>query len=187
LSITYADRVPTPSEPPPVDDDDPLHRPVATDAEARALASSVRMRILRICLGEGRTNKEIAQTLGRDPATVLHHVRTLVDTGFLVAQPARRGQRGSREIPYVATGKSWRVQTPGKDRVLLDAFLEEVALVPIETVGTARIGLRLTEDEMAEFERRLTLLMNEFFERGENPAGKPWSVFFAVHPDPNRQ
>ena len=30
------------------------------------------------------------------------------------------------------------------------------------------------------------MLLNEYFERGENPAGKPWSVFFAMHPDPNR-
>lgn len=165
---------------------DPLHRPLATDAEARALASTLRMRILRICLGEARTNKEIAQTLGRDPATVLHHVRKLVDTGFLAALPVRRGTRGSREIPYLATGKSWRLQTPGRDRVLLDAFLEEVALVPAEKVGTARLGLRLTDAEMAQFERRLALLLNDYAERAEDPSGKPWSVFIAIHPDPNR-
>src|SRR3954452_12191504 len=79
----------------------------ATDAEARALASAVRLRILRLCYSEALTNKELAARLGRNPATVLHHVRTLVDTGFLEALPARRGTRGSREVPYRATGKSW--------------------------------------------------------------------------------
>ena len=98
--------------------DDPLGRPRATDAEARALASTLRMRILRVCLNEPRTNKEIAERLGRDPATILHHVRRLVDTGFLEALPPRRGARGSREIPYVATGKSWRVQTPAGTRAI---------------------------------------------------------------------
>jgi DNA-binding MarR family transcriptional regulator len=174
------------AENPAAENLDPLHRPMATDAEAKALASTLRMRILRVCLGEGRTNKEIADALGRDPATVLHHVRKLVDTGFLAAQPVRRGTRGSREIPYVATRKSWRVQTPGKDRILLDAFLEEVALVPAETVGTARLGLRLTDAELDEFETRLALLLNEYAERKEDPSGKPWSVFLSVHPDPNR-
>ena len=69
----------------------------ATDAEYRALASAVRLRILRLCRAEALTNKELAERLGRNPATVLHHVRTLVDTGFLAAEPVRRGTRGSRE------------------------------------------------------------------------------------------
>ena len=125
MSITYAeqrDETIRPPAEPPVEEPDPLGRPMATDAEARALASTLRMRILRVCLGEPRSNKEIAEALGKDPATTLHHVRRLVDTGFLAAQPVRRGVRGSREIPYLATGKSWRIQTPSKDRVIIDAF-----------------------------------------------------------------
>ncbi len=95
----------------------------ATEAEARALASVTRLRILRLCLSDALTNKEIAARLGRNPATVLHHVRTLVDTGFLVADPARRGTRGSREVPYRATGKSWLMDVddrppPSRDPVL---------------------------------------------------------------------
>ena len=58
-------------------------------------------------LHEPRTNKEIAEALGLNPASVLHHVRTLVDTGFLIEQPVRRGPRGSRERPYLASGKTW--------------------------------------------------------------------------------
>jgi DNA-binding MarR family transcriptional regulator len=166
--------------------DDPLGRPLATDAEARALASTLRMRILRVCLNEPHTNKEIARRLDRDPATILHHVRRLVDAGFLEAQPARRGTRGSREIPYVATGRSWRVQTPAKDRVLVDAFIEEIGLVPVDTIGTARVGFRLTDESLAELTRRLTLLLNEYVERPDDPNGTAWSFFMAIHPDPNR-
>ncbi|MBC3839336.1 winged helix-turn-helix transcriptional regulator [Streptacidiphilus sp. 4-A2] len=76
------------------------------------MASSLRLRILRICLSEAHTNKEIARTLGRDPASVLHHTRILVRTGFLKAQEERRGARGAREIPYLATRKSWTLSTP---------------------------------------------------------------------------
>jgi DNA-binding transcriptional ArsR family regulator len=79
----------------------------ATETEARALASAVRLRILRLCLDTPRTNKEIAERLEANPASVLHHVRTLVETGFLTALPVRRGSRGSRERPYLATRKSW--------------------------------------------------------------------------------
>lgn len=163
----------------------PAGRRAATDEEARALASALRMRILRVCLGEPRTNKEIAQVLGKDPATTLHHVRRLVDTGFLVAEPARRGTRGSREIPYLATGKSWTLDTPGAPLVLLDAFLEEVALVPAETVDSARIGIRLSRERKDELAARLTALLDEYF-RCEDADGEPWSVFLAIHPDPNR-
>ncbi|MFC7573283.1 ArsR/SmtB family transcription factor [Klenkia terrae] len=105
----------------------------ATDAEAKALASGVRLRILRLCLDRPLTNREIAIRLERNPASVLHHVRTLVDTGFLVAEPARRGARGAREVPYRATGRSWQLDlsdqpAPARDPILA-AFLGEVAAV----------------------------------------------------------
>jgi DNA-binding MarR family transcriptional regulator len=158
----------------------------ATDEEARALASSLRLRILRICLGEARTNKEIADTLGRDPATVLHHIRTLVRTGFLESQDERRGTRGAREIPYLATKKSWRLSAPAHDRALLDTFLEEIALVPAAEVDTTRLGLRLAPAEMDEFRTRLHSLLEEFADRPDDPSAPAWSTFVVLHPDPNR-
>jgi DNA-binding MarR family transcriptional regulator len=158
----------------------------ATDDEAKALASALRLRILRICLHEAHTNKEIAAVLGRDPASVLHHVRTLVRTGFLAAEPQRRGPRGSREVPYRATRKSWRLSTPAQDRAMLDTFLEEVALVPAEQVDSARLGLQLSPADMTEFRERLRTLLDDFEQRPTDPHGEPWSLFLAVHPDPNR-
>lgn len=163
-----------------------IERRPATDDEAKALASSLRLRILRICLNEGHTNKEIAEILGRDPASVLHHVRTLVSTGFLAQQAERHGTRGAREIPYQATGKSWLLSTPAQDRSMLTTFLQEVALVPAEDVDTARLGLRLSAADMDEFRSRLRDLLDGFSERPEDPDAPAWSVFVVVHPDPNR-
>ena len=88
----------------------------ADEAEAKAIASPLRLRILRITLHEPRTNKEIAEALGMNPASVLHHVRTLVDTGFLIEQHVRRGPRGSRERPYLASGKTWYLEM-GDERI----------------------------------------------------------------------
>jgi DNA-binding MarR family transcriptional regulator len=158
----------------------------ATDEEAKALASTLRLRILRICLGEARTNKEIAGILGRDPASVLHHVRTLVRTGFLEPQEERRGPRGAREIPYLATRKSWRLAAPAMDRSMLDTFLEEVALVPAAELDMARLGLRLSPADWAEFQARLRALLDEFADRPDDPSAPAWSVFLTLHPDPNR-
>ena len=165
-------------------------RRTATDAERRALASGLRLRILRLCLDEPRTNREIADRLGRHPATTLHHVRTLVDTGFLVAEPVRRGTRGSREIPYRATRLSWLVDVdddPGPEvSAMLEAFLAEVRDVSPEQVRTARLGLRLRPDELEEFHGRLQEVLDEYAARPPSPDGEPLSVFLAIHPDPGR-
>ncbi len=158
----------------------------ASDAEAKALASSLRLQILRICIDGARTNKEIADILGRDPASTLHHTRTLVRTGFLEPQQARRGTRGAREIPYLATKKSWRLSNPAGGPAMLETFLTEVARVPTADVDTTRVGLRLAPAEMAEFRARLQELLDDFADRVSEPSATAWSLFVALHPDPNR-
>lgn len=163
----------------------PERRP-ATDAEARALASGLRLQILRLTLDEALTNKEIAERLDRNPASVLHHVRTLVDTGFLRAEPVRRGARGSREVPYRATGKSWQLEVPNVSGAVLAAFLAEAEQVPAGALETSRLGLRLTDDEVQELRQRLHDLLEEFHRRPTSPDAEPWSVFLALHPDAGR-
>jgi predicted ArsR family transcriptional regulator len=159
----------------------------ATDAEARAVASAVRLRILRLCLSEALTNKELAVRLGRNPATVLHHVRTLVDTGFLEALPPRRGTRGSREVPYRATGKSWLMdlddRPPATHDAMLAAFLEEVAAVGESRLQSSRLGLRLSPADLEEFRARLHGLLDEYARRPADPAGERWSLYLGMHPE----
>ena len=82
----------------------PAKRRAATEAEAAALASGIRLRIIRLTFSEALTNKELAERLGRDPATTLHHVRKLVETGFLAAQPPRRGDPGREGNPVSFDG-----------------------------------------------------------------------------------
>jgi DNA-binding transcriptional ArsR family regulator len=164
----------------------PAERPVrrdATDAEARALASGLRLRILRLTLDEAMTNREIAEALGLNPATVLHHVRTLVDTGFLEALEPRRGRRGAREIPYRATGRSWYMSTGLGTGSMLEAFLAEIASVPPADQDLTRLGLRLPADQLEEFRARLGQLVQEFHDRPRDPDAEPWSLFIALHPD----
>jgi DNA-binding transcriptional ArsR family regulator len=167
----------------------PVRRP-PSDAERRALASGLRLRILRLTMDEALTNREIAERLGRNPATTLHHVRTLVDTGFLVAGPVRRGPRGSREIPYRATGLSWLLDFGddggGASVVMLDTFLDEARAAGLEHLRAARLGLRLRPEEFDEFERRLQEILDEYAARQPSDGGQPWSVFLGLHPDPGR-
>lgn len=163
----------------------------ATEAEAKALASAIRLRILRMCLDRPLTNKEIADRLGTHPATVLHHVRRLVDTGFLAPQAPRRGARGAREIPYLATRKSWQLDLTDSAeeslRALVDAFIQELRLVEDpRRVVTTRMGLRLDKASYEELVSRATALFEEYANRPPDPLGEPYSVFFALHPDPGR-
>lgn len=158
----------------------------ATDAERKALASVVRLRILRLCLYEPLTNKQIADRLDRNPASVLHHVRTLVAQGFLGAEQTRDGPRGSREVPYRATGKSWNLDAGAElgDNTLLRTFMDEVAEVPAEKVQISRLGLKLSPPRYRELEDRLYGVLQEFAAQPHDPAGRRISVFLAIHPEP---
>jgi len=167
------------------------HRRPATEEEARALASSLRLRILRLCLDRALTNKEIAARLQTNPATTLHHVRKLVATGFLAPQEERRGARGAREVPYLATGKSWTLDVHGSGvsgggTAVIEAFLDEVRMVDMDAAPFARLGLRLSEPALDELRDRLGEVLEEFRHRELDPAGRPYSVFVALYPDVSR-
>src|SRR4051794_30875315 len=134
----------------------------ATPAEAKALANPLRLRILRLCLDEALTNKELADRLGKDPGTLLHHVRTLVTTGFLAAGEVRTGPTGALEKPYRATGKSWEVSIGDESSAVLapiDAMRAEVAEAGGEGVESMfRLGLRLSAEQRGRLVARLTAL-----------------------------
>jgi len=159
----------------------------ASDAEGlargRALASPLRMRILRLCLHEPRTNRELAQLLDVNPGSMLHHVRALVDTGFLRAEEPRRGKRGAREVPYRATGLSWRTPVDRKSQLLLDTFLQEIEGMDPEDLTTTRVGFKLNAEHRHELLRRIQDVFQEFIDRGSDEDGEPISIFFAEHPD----
>lgn len=159
-------------------------RTPATRAEARALAHPLRLRILRLCLDQALSNRELADRLGEDPATVLYHVRTLVRTGFLAAEEARRGRRGAREIPYRATGKSWTLDV-GADTAgnlaMLDATRAELAEAGPEAVLTlSRLGRRLRPEVLEALERRIMELVEEM-NAADDPDGEPVGLLVALH------
>ena len=159
---------------------------VATPAEAKALAHPLRLRILRLCLDEELTNKEIAQRLDKDPATVLHHVRMLVDNAFLVAGDPRRGKRNSRERPYRATRKSWVLDFSGEAATSIDVAAAEAFAAEFRAAGPdasltwSRLAVRLLPEDREELVRRIDELIADFEPRDE-PAGEPLSLYFAVH------
>lgn len=160
----------------------------ATPADLKALAHPLRMRILRLCLHDSITNKQIAERLDLDPATSLYHVRQLAQNGFLEAQPARTGKRGALEKPYRATGKSWSLSFPRADDRLstvlagLDAARDEiVAAGPDSVITNTRAGLRLSTADIDELTERLQALIHEFAERPSHPNGSTVGLIIMLH------
>ena len=165
----------------------PTERREATAAEAKALANPLRLRILRLCLDEALTNKELADRLGKDPGTLLHHVRTLVATGFLAAEDVRAGPTGALEKPYRATGKSWQVSVgdeAGPAMAIVDAVRAEVEESGDGGVETMfRIGLRLTPEQRGRLVARLSALAEEYA-NAQHPDGEPYGLFAVMHRRP---
>jgi DNA-binding transcriptional ArsR family regulator len=157
-------------------------------AEFKALAHPLRLRILRLCLHEEMTNKQLADRLGQDPATTLHHVRTLLRSGFLNAEPTRAGTRGALERPYRATNKSWVLSIPRPgDRLAtvvasLEALRDELLDVgPEGLVTNTRIGLQLSDTEIAELTERLQTVVQEYAARPPTPGGARVGLSVTLH------
>jgi DNA-binding transcriptional ArsR family regulator len=164
-------------------------RRAATQAEARALAHPDRLRIIRLTFDTALTNTELAARLDRDPGTTYHHVRTLVDTGFIAPAPERRGTRGAREVPYLSTGKSWTldVAESGLDTTAatVDALRAELLEAPVKGRHVSRLALRLDADQQRELERRITEVINLAASWEPVPDGEPWALFVAFHERPS--
>ncbi|MGH3100573.1 MAG: ArsR/SmtB family transcription factor, partial [Thermoleophilia bacterium] len=149
----------------------------------------LRMRILRLCLDQALTNKQLAEHLNRDPGTVLHHVRTLVATGFLAPDEVRQGAKGALEKPYRSTGKSWTLSL-GNDVVaetsatqaMLEAFLAELDEAgPGAATSFNRLALTLNKASLDELLARVIAILDDFVTRGPDPDGEPYGLLFAMH------
>jgi DNA-binding transcriptional ArsR family regulator len=172
-------------------------RPATAD-ELKAMGHPLRMRILRLCLDESRTNKELADLLRKDPATILHHVRLLVEHGFLRPEPPRTGARGALEKPYRATGLSWKLDLLTEEpppalaaRVelaVVDAYRAELdeALAefgPHALREQTRTTLRLDEASRRELTERMKEVVADFLDRND-PDGERLSFFVSMHRRP---
>lgn len=164
----------------------PTKRRPSTEAEAAALASGIRLRIIRLTSFEAMTNKELAERLGRDPATTLHHVRKLVETGFLAPQESRRGTRGAKEIPYLSTGLSWLLESDADPapvgEAMLEAYLAELAEAEPGEVDSSRLVFQVPPEDVAEFKDRLGDLLDEFRHRPDAPGQDRTAVYVSIYP-----
>ena len=146
-------------------------RPEPTAAQIKAVASPLRLRILRLCNNGEWTNKELAVRLGRDPATILHHVRLLVAAGLIEPVAVRQGKSGAYEKPYRATGLSWKLsfEKAAEDEeqegelAMLSAFRQELAEAGNDSVAElCMFNLHLDGEALETFSERFRALIEDF-------------------------
>ena len=143
-------------------------------AEAKALAHPLRIRILRLCGHEELTNKDLADRLGRDPATVHYHLKQLLDAGFLEPTTVRTGARGALEKPYRSTRLTWWLENPlghldeEARYAPIEAFEEELREAGPASVQTySRFALHLSPEDVEELDRRIVAVLDEFVKGSE--------------------
>jgi DNA-binding transcriptional ArsR family regulator len=156
-----------PIETPPAASVGRVERRVATVDEAKAVAHPLRLRILRLCGQDELTNRQLADRLGRDPGTVLYHVRQLVDAGFLETTQIRSGVRGALEKPYRSTGLSWRLALDGTaadgSMAPIEAFTDELREAgPGAVSKMSRFALHLTAEDAEELAARIVAILDEY-------------------------
>ncbi|HEX4493643.1 MAG TPA: GNAT family N-acetyltransferase [Acidimicrobiia bacterium] len=167
---------------------EPDERPRATVAETRALAHPLRLRIIRLLFDRELTNRELARSLGENPATVLHHVRTLLRTGFIEPAAERRGPRGTTEKPYRSTGRSWTLAVDDAaagvnvSQASFEAFLAELRdSEPNADLRTSRLAMTLTRPNRIELEKRIARILDEYARLPRDPDGDGCAIFIATH------
>jgi DNA-binding MarR family transcriptional regulator len=161
----------------------------ASVEELRALTHPARWRILRLCVDQSLTNKQIAERMNMSPATTLRHVRALANAGFLASEPDRQGLRGSRERPYRATGRTWGLVAVDLDEPELVQRMDLAIIAahraelleagPDSSRDLSRGLMRLGPRSLAELRQRVEALLLEFVDRDE-PDGEPLSYLWSL-------
>lgn len=154
-----------------------VERRKPTPEQLKAVASTLRLRILRLCNDREWTNKELADRLNRDPATILHHLRLLVAADLIEPVAVRQGKSGAYEKPYRSTGLSWQLSfdRPAEDEgeegevAMLIAFRQELREAGNDSiVELSRFSLHLDDDALQTFTDQFQALIDEYVGNDED-------------------
>ena len=151
---------------------------VIEDERAEVLADPLRWRILEI-LGAGKSVAEISQTLDVTDARVLYHLQRLAQTGVVHLEEEGADPQEWRCLP--AVGKVRVRDTRAAQDQIAEAMPTDVVRQFNQAFREAAEGLygstfqqsinhnraRLSEEQAAEFGRRLLALIEEYFPPGK--------------------
>lgn len=120
---------------------------------------------------------------------MLYHVRHLVDVGFLEQAPVRSGDSGALEKPYRTATDTWGLSVPPATTepegalAPIQAFQDELREAGSNSVQTyARFMLHLSPDDIAELDRRICAVLDEYVETEESRRDQPvYRGIFVLH------
>ena len=151
---------------------------VIEDDRANVLADPLRWRILEI-LGAGKSVAEISQTLDVTDARVLYHLQRLVQTGVVHLEEEGADSQEWRCLPAAGAIRVRETRATGDQ--IVEAMPTDVVSQFNQASREAAEGLygstfqlsvnhnraRLSEEQAAEFGRRLLALIEEYFPPGK--------------------
>ena len=151
---------------------------VIADERANVLAGPLRWRILEI-LGAGKSVVEISQTLDVTDARVLYHLQRLAQTGVVRLEEEGVDPQKWRCLPAAGTIRVRETRLTGDQ--IVEAMPTDVVSQFNQAFREAAEGLygatfqqsvnhnraRLSEEQAAEFGRRLLALIEEYFPPGK--------------------
>ena len=151
---------------------------VIEDDRANVLADPLRWRILEI-LGEGKSVAEISQTLDVTDARVLYHLQRLAQTGVVHLEEEGANSQEWRCLPAAGAIRVRETRATGEQ--IAEAMPTDVVSQFNQASREAAEGLYgstfqmsvnhnrslLSEEQAAEFGRRLLALIEEYFPPGK--------------------
>lgn len=165
---------------------------VSEPRQLKAFADPLRIRVLHLLSDREATNQQLAAALGESQAKVLHHVRSLLDSGLIVLV-AERIKGGNVEKYYRATARLYGIRAaPGEGTSLagpvFEGLLQEIVAAESRWPGQPQSWemrrVRLGPERITEFRERLNALIAEFWGDWDDPApdqpGAPLMSFASV-------
>jgi DNA-binding transcriptional ArsR family regulator len=145
---------------------------LTTPEQMKALSDRTRMIILDLLLERSATTSQLAEALGKPKGTVGYHLKNLEQHG-LVKVVRTRKVRAMTEKYYGRTGRTFVLTATGPatertamlDEAKSEMVFEEGATFPAFTLRR----MRLSEDRIQEFAKRLFDLTAEFVD--QEPGG----------------
>ncbi|HEV7126824.1 MAG TPA: winged helix-turn-helix domain-containing protein [Ktedonobacterales bacterium] len=156
---------------------------LSSEEQLKAIGDPTRSRILAIIQHQPATAKQIAVRLGIPPGTIGHHLAVLERSG-LAQLVARRQVRGTVAKYYARTARLYLFDFPHAGQhgiypsldMLSDARAElcdALALnAPEAPCGVSFPHARLSAARAAEFQARLSELVNAFIDEPADPNGQ---------------
>ncbi len=156
---------------------------VAEPEQLRALADPFRAQLIQLLRDKARSTQEIAEELSVPKGTVGHHLKVLEKAGLIRVVRTRK-VRAMTEKFYGRTARLflYQAEDPEDGRAISTTTLRQAANEVERAARVTGFGLvraRLTDKDVARFERRAQKLFDDF-RTADTPGGEPSSMTFGM-------